>query len=115
MSGQTGRPAGETAADMIRSKQRPEHGGTMRLRTESTTWQEIGGELIILDLAGSVYLTTNQAGAFLAKLLTDEHTEEELVAALIVEYEISRDVAAADTQAFLAQLRDKNLLVADER
>ncbi|TAM69468.1 MAG: PqqD family protein [Microbacteriaceae bacterium] len=83
----------------------------MKLRTEGLTWQEIDGELVILDLTGSVYLTTNGSGALLAKLLTQERSERELSDALIAEYGVPEDVAAADAAAFVAQLAQKKLLV----
>ncbi|GAB3611865.1 PqqD family protein [Humibacter ginsengisoli] len=83
----------------------------MRLRTEGITWQEIDGELVILDLQSSMYLTTNGSGAFLAKLLIEERTEQELATALAKEFDIADDVAAADTVDFLEQLADKKLLV----
>jgi len=85
----------------------------MRLRTESLTWQEIDGELVILDLSGSAYLTTNGSGAFLAKLLTVDREEDELAAALATEYELSAANATADTRAFIDQLKEKKLLVTD--
>lgn len=85
----------------------------MKLRLDGLTWQEIDGELVILDLAGSVYLTTNGSGGLLAKLLTDERTEQELVDALIAAYNIDPEMASADTQDFVAQLRQRNLLAAD--
>jgi hypothetical protein len=83
----------------------------VRLRTEGITWQEIDGELVILDLQSSMYLTTNGSGAFLAKLLTEERTEQELAMALAAEFGIADDVAAADTAAFIGQLADKKLLI----
>ncbi|HVX09493.1 PqqD family protein [Humibacter sp.] len=83
----------------------------MRLRTEGITWQEIDGELVILDLQSSMYLTTNGSGAFLAKLLTEERTEQELASALAAEFDIADDVAAADTAAFIEQLAEKKLLI----
>jgi hypothetical protein len=83
----------------------------VRLRTEGITWQEIDGELVILDLQSSMYLTTNGSGAFLAKLLTEERTEQELATALAAEFDIADDVAAADTAAFIEQLADKKLLI----
>ena len=83
----------------------------MRLRTEGITWQEIDGELVILALQSSMYLTTNGSGAFLAKLLIEERTEQELATALAKEFDIADDVAAADTVDFLEQLADKKLLV----
>ena len=48
----------------------------MRLRENGVTWQEIDGELVILDLASSTYLTTNGSGAFVAKLLQADRSAE---------------------------------------
>jgi hypothetical protein len=82
----------------------------VKLRSEGLTWQEIDGELVILDLNNSVYLTTNTAGAVLAKLLTDERTLGELSDALVDRFKIEDDVARRDAEAFVNQLRDKRLL-----
>jgi hypothetical protein len=83
---------------------------TVKLRSEGLTWQEIDGELVILDLKNSVYLTTNVAGAVLAKLLTHGRTLDELSDALVDRFGIEYDVARRDTEAFVNQLRDKRLL-----
>lgn len=61
-------------------------GREMRLRTEGLTSQEIDGELAILHLASSGYLTTNGSGALLAKVLVDAQSEEGLSAALVAEW-----------------------------
>lgn len=83
----------------------------MKLRTEGVTWQEIDGELVILDLESSSYLTTNVAGALLTKRLTEEATEQDLVDALIAEFGIDENTARTDATAFVNQLREKSLLV----
>jgi hypothetical protein len=83
----------------------------MRLRTDGVTWQEIDGELVILDLQRSVYLTTNQTGAVLVGLLKDDLTEPQLVDGLQAEFSVETDQAARDVEAFLATLREKQLLV----
>ena len=82
----------------------------MRLRGDDLTWQEIDGELVILDLARSSYLTTNGTGAFLAKLLVAEHTPEELAEALAAEYGIAVDDARGDVDGFVAELTRLDLL-----
>ena len=82
----------------------------MQLRSEGITWQEIDGELVILDTARSVYLTTNVAGTHLAKLLTEDRSLDELADALEAEYGIDRATAMTDAQAFVADLRDSDLL-----
>ncbi|HLV04712.1 PqqD family protein [uncultured Georgenia sp.] len=82
----------------------------MQLRSESITWREIDGELVILDTERSVYLTTNASGTHLAKLLTSERTADELADALVEQYGIDRETAVADVAAFVAQLQAKGLL-----
>ena len=77
---------------------------------ENVTWQEIDGELVVLDMARSVYLTTNRTGAFLAKELREERGRDELISALVAEYEIEHDVAARDVDSFLEQLAQEELL-----
>lgn len=79
--------------------------------TGNVTWQEIDGELVVLDLTRSVYLTTNRSGAVLATLLQEERERDELVDALVAEYGVDRALAGRDVDAFLAQLDDKGLLV----
>lgn len=82
----------------------------MRLRGEDLTWQEIDGELVILDLARSSYLTTNGTGAFLAKLLVSEHSAEDLAVALAAEYDLEPSEARDDVDAFVAELARLELL-----
>lgn len=82
----------------------------MRLRTQDVTWQEIDGELVILDLARSTYLTTNGTGAFLTKRLVDEASEAELAAALVAEYGVPADEALADVREFVGTLTELQLL-----
>jgi hypothetical protein len=82
----------------------------MKLRSEDLSWQEIDGELVILDLKSSVYLTTNKTGAFLAKELTEERTADQLVDALVGEYGIDRQRALVDAEAFTDALTNKGLL-----
>jgi len=83
----------------------------MRLREDGITWQEIDGELVILDLNRSTYLTTNQSGAFVAKLLQSEHSLDELADAMVAEFAIPRESAMQDAEAFVASLRERDLLV----
>ncbi|KQX62912.1 PqqD family protein [Angustibacter sp. Root456] len=82
----------------------------MRLRTEGLTWREIDGETVVLDLQASTYLSTNGTGSFLLQQLAEERTRDELVDALVAEYEVDRPRAEADTDAFVATLREKGLL-----
>jgi hypothetical protein len=82
----------------------------MKLRTDGVTWQEIDGELVLLDMQTSAYLTTNVAGAVLAKLLVEERDQADLADALVAEFGIDRETADADAANFVDQLREKGLL-----
>jgi hypothetical protein len=82
----------------------------MRLRTEEISWQEIDGELVILDLRSSRYLAMNETGTFLAGLMAEERSTEELARALAKEYAITDDVATCDVRNFTEALQDKGLL-----
>lgn len=83
----------------------------MRLRDTDVTWREIDGEMVILDLAASTYLTTNRTGTFLLRQLVVECSHDELVAALTTEFQVDRETASHDVSAFLDLLRQRRLLV----
>jgi coenzyme PQQ synthesis protein D (PqqD) len=86
---------------------------TLRIRTENVTWQEIDGELVILDLQRSTYLTTNVVGAQLAKYLTEDRSLDDLVDLLVSTYGIDTETATRDAEAFIQQLISKDLLIPD--
>ncbi len=56
-------------------------------------------------------ITLNETGATLWKRLQQEQDEEQLVTALLEEYDVSAEVAAADVARFVESLRQANLLV----
>ncbi len=56
-------------------------------------------------------ITLNETGAFLWQQLQQERQAEELTAALLEEYEVSAEQAAADVAAFAAKLQEAGLLV----
>lgn len=82
----------------------------MRLRKDDVSWREIDGEIVILDLASSKYLTTNRTGATLVRLLVEERTADELAGALVDEFAIPREQAVRDVDVFVSTLREKGLL-----
>ncbi|MDQ7993994.1 MAG: PqqD family protein [Propionicimonas sp.] len=82
----------------------------MKLRTDGVTWQEIDGELVVLDLRSQKYLTTNATGAFLMKRLTEHRETGELVDALVAEFGIDESQAAQDVSGFLDSLDRSGLL-----
>ena len=54
----------------------------------------------------------NETGAFLWKLMAEKDcTEEELVEALLAEYDVAREIAANDVHRIVEQLRESNIFV----
>jgi len=56
-------------------------------------------------------VTTNETGAFLWEKLKNETTEDELLKALLSEYDVDEETAKADISEFLEKLREGKLLV----
>ncbi|NLE99103.1 MAG: PqqD family protein [Propionibacterium sp.] len=82
----------------------------MKLRSDDITWREIDGDLVILDLRTSTYLTTNASGALLMRELTEERSNEDLVDALMREFDLEQARAQSDVDSFLESLRGGGLL-----
>lgn len=85
----------------------------VQLRTGQLSWREFDGETVLLDLAGSKYLTVNAAGTVLLKHLVGGCTRDDLVTALVDAFGIPTAQAAADVEAFVLNLEAKGLLTAD--
>lgn len=83
----------------------------MKLRLDELSWREIDGDMVMLDLRTSTYLTTNGSGTLLVKQLTEERTSGELVQALVDAYDIPRSSAEHDVRNFLDELDRSGLLL----
>lgn len=58
-------------------------------------------------------IALSESGLLLYKKLMDGCSREDLIAVLTAEYEVSEEEAAQDTDAFLNQMRQLNMLVDD--
>lgn len=77
--------------------------------------RELDGTAIVVATGAALtefsgLITLNASGTFLWKRLEQGATEEDLVAALMNEYEIGEDVARRDVAAFIARAKDAGLL-----
>ena len=77
--------------------------------------REVGGESIVVpvgsrtvDLRGIIKL--NGTAAFLWKKLENERTRDELVSAMLEEYDVDAKTAENDVDRFIDSLRENNLL-----
>jgi hypothetical protein len=82
----------------------------MRLRSADISARTIGDETIVLSLPTSRYFTITGVGSRLWELLSEDRSVDELVATIVDEYEVDPVTARRDTEAFLARLRDAQLL-----
>ena len=59
-------------------------------------------------------MSVNETGAFLWNILEEGAEPAQLICRMTEEYDVSEETAAKDVDIFLAQLRDKNLLIDEE-
>ena len=77
--------------------------------------REVGDRTVVVPVGAQTVdfrciMTLNESGAFLWRLLQEGADAAALTAALLAEYEVTADKAAADVERFLATLREKGLL-----
>lgn len=82
----------------------------MRLRDEGVTWRELDGEMVILDLESSTYLTTNRTGTALLRQLVEDRSLDDLVQELVTTFDVSADQAEHDARSFITELDEAGLL-----
>ena len=70
--------------------------------------RQVAGQTVVLPVADSLDLnmmiTLNDTAAFLWEKMESETTEEDLVKALLAEYEVDRERAEKSVVAFVARL-----------
>ena len=82
----------------------------LRIRGHQLDWVEAGDEVIALDHRSGRYLSSNATGSALWQLLAKGATRGELVDQLLVQFDVTRERAAEDVDAFLLRLEGAGLL-----
>jgi hypothetical protein len=85
-------------------------GETLLIKVDNVVWREVDDELVILELPTTTYLTLNGSAKQLWLRLADGATSQELALMLVDNYKISREQAASDTESFLSDLDQRELL-----
>jgi len=80
------------------------------LRKNGVSWRELDGQIVVLDLESSKYVTVSGAGAVIWAQLVQGATVDAIVGALIEVFDVDEPTARADTESFLDDLRQRNLL-----
>ncbi len=80
---------------------------------EDVLVQNIDNEAVIVTPKGGMITTVNETGAFLINFLkTHENSDEEsLIAALVKEYNISKDVVVDDVQKFIKEMKNNQIII----
>jgi hypothetical protein len=84
------------------------------LRNPNTAYRSIGDEggLLVLPDKSQVKVL-NPTGATIFGLLDGEHTIDEMIVALLDQFDVTPAQARADIEAFLAELESEGLLAPD--
>ena len=76
--------------------------------------RDVAGQTVVIPMGETMDLNTmitlNETGKFLWQKLDSEIEEDGLVKALLAEYEVEEDTAAAHVAAFVQKLRENDLL-----
>lgn len=78
--------------------------------------REVAGSFIVVAVGEAVktfhgIVNLNETGAFLWKILEKGATREDLIKALLAEYDVDEKTAASDVDAFTEKLREAKLVL----
>ena len=77
--------------------------------------REVAGEFVVIPLSGlgeqfNGLITLNETGAFIWKQIEAEKEKEEIVEALLAEYEVTREQAQRNVDSLCAQMEKLGIL-----
>ncbi|MGO9958957.1 MAG: PqqD family protein [Solirubrobacteraceae bacterium] len=83
----------------------------LRLIDSAVTWREVEGEVVALSLERSEYLSANQSGAALWRMLAAGGASPRALAGALAErWGLEPERALADAQAFVGELAARGLV-----
>ena len=78
---------------------------------EDIVFRDLAGEAIILNLGTGMYFGLNAVGTQIWRLISEGQSSEQIVAALLEEYEIDEARVRQDLDILLEQLNDAGLVI----
>ena len=82
--------------------------------SEGYLLRSVAGKNIVVSIGSDVnfngMLTLNDTGVFFWNLLKNDTTKEEMLEAVLKEYDVSSDVALQDIENFIKKLEDAGIL-----
>jgi hypothetical protein len=79
-------------------------------RSPKTAWRVIEGEAVILSLDTKAFRGLNPVGSRVWELIDGRRSVDEIVEVIVREFDVTRERAAGDVQAFVRELLDKGLV-----
>ncbi|MBI2160000.1 MAG: PqqD family protein [Candidatus Rokubacteria bacterium] len=84
-------------------------GSHVRIR-EDVVFRELQGEMVLLNLKTGVYFGLDPVGTRIWHLMQEPRSLQEILDALVGEYEVARARCQADLLTFVTRLREKELI-----
>lgn len=82
--------------------------------SEGYLLRAVAGKNIVVSIGSDVnfngMLTLNDTGVFFWNLLQNDITKEEMLEAVLKEYDVSSDIALQDIESFIQKLKDTGIL-----
>lgn len=82
--------------------------------SEDVLFQEVSGEIVLLDLASESYFGLDEVGARIWQLLGGGKELGSILESLEQEYDVSRDVLEQDVGDLLESLQEAGLIVVED-
>ncbi len=77
---------------------------------DNVLFQEVDGEAVLLSLDEGCYYGLDELGTRIWKLMHQDLDRDQVVAAIVAEYEVEPERARGDLDAFLSNLRESGLI-----
>lgn len=78
-------------------------------KSSTTAWRLIEGEAVILSLETKVLRGLNPVGSRVWELIDGQRSVEEIITAIVQEFDVALQDAARDVRGFVQELLDKGL------
>lgn len=78
-------------------------------RAEHAHWRELDDHVVILDVDSSVYSTLNPVGSLIWNEADGQHSVAELADIVVDAFDVTLDVALADTKGFVEAMLAEGL------
>ncbi|WP_339924727.1 PqqD family protein [uncultured Cyclobacterium sp.] len=80
-------------------------------RSDSYVFNEIEGDIVMMDVSNGSYATLNETGKSIWLLLENPKTIGEITEALLAEYEVSKEQCEKTVNEFLKKMAEANAIV----